>query len=132
MGHSREAIGNLPDGIVQCYFWFQRLPHYEISSLSMMEAANTLRGPRRAVWIGPDELRRVRAPTLLIWGGNDPFGSVKAGREIQRTMTDVAFALVPRAGHLPWLDDPAGCAGKVTAFLDTLPGAPRRNPGQSS
>ncbi|MDR1513041.1 MAG: alpha/beta hydrolase [Propionibacteriaceae bacterium] len=131
MGHGGETIGGLPPAIVECYFRFQRLPHYETSSLSLMETANTWRGSKRAVWIGPDDLRRVRAPTLLIWGENDPFGSVRAGLEIQRALPDAAFGVVPRAGHLPWLDDPTGCAEKVTAFLDALPGAARAIPPPS-
>jgi pimeloyl-ACP methyl ester carboxylesterase len=131
MGHGDETIGGLPPAIVECYFRFHRLPHYETSSLSLMETTNTWRGSKRAVWIGPDDLRRVRAPTLLIWGENDPFGSVRAGLEIQRALPDAAFAVVPRGGHLPWLDDPTGCAEKVTAFLDALPGAAQAGPPPS-
>jgi pimeloyl-ACP methyl ester carboxylesterase len=44
MGHGGETIEGLPPAIVECYFCFQRLPHYEFSSLSLMETANRLRG----------------------------------------------------------------------------------------
>ncbi|MDR2453625.1 MAG: alpha/beta hydrolase [Bifidobacteriaceae bacterium] len=89
-----------------------------------MRAANTPLGSRRALRIGPETLRRVGAPTLLVWGADDPFGPVEAARAIQRALPQAALTIVPGAGHLPWFDNPAACAHQVATFLTALPGAP--------
>jgi pimeloyl-ACP methyl ester carboxylesterase len=79
MGHSDETIALLPGAMDDCYFHFQKLPHYETSSLSLMETTNTLLGSKADIRITKNELSKVRQDVLMIWGVNDPFGGVCQG-----------------------------------------------------
>jgi 2-hydroxy-6-oxonona-2,4-dienedioate hydrolase len=49
MGHSPETVAALPEAMAECYFRFQRLPHYRISSLTLMAQINRLVGSRPGV-----------------------------------------------------------------------------------
>jgi hypothetical protein len=40
MGHSVVTLENLPESMAECYYYFQRLPNYKKSILSMMEGIN--------------------------------------------------------------------------------------------
>jgi pimeloyl-ACP methyl ester carboxylesterase len=37
MGHSKETISHLPEALNECYYYFQQLPNFEISSISLMQ-----------------------------------------------------------------------------------------------
>jgi pimeloyl-ACP methyl ester carboxylesterase len=119
MGHSQRTCSALPLELAECYYRFQRLPHYRVSALSLMEATCSLFGSKPQVRIREDDLRKVHQPTLLIWGSNDPFGSVGKGKEVASCIEDSRFTALDGAGHLPWLDEPALCAEKIRAFLST-------------
>jgi pimeloyl-ACP methyl ester carboxylesterase len=125
MGHSARTVAALPPEMADCYFHFQRLPHYAVSSLSLMEKTNTLTGSKPEVRITAEQLGTVRQPVLMLWGEHDPFGSVEAGRTIAGALPGALpgkkpgaeFHLIPNGGHLPWLDDPAVCGNLITDFL---------------
>lgn len=121
MGHSEAAISQLPREMAECYYYFQKLPHYRVSSLSLMEKVNTLFGSKANIRIKEEELAGVKQPTMLIWGTKDPFGSVETGKKISEAIPRSVFAALPDGGHLPWLDDTAFCSMKINGFLkDTL------------
>jgi 2-hydroxy-6-oxonona-2,4-dienedioate hydrolase len=122
MGHSPETVARLPEAMAECYFRFQRLPHYKISSLTLMAQVNRPGGPRPDVQIGPEELKRVGQPAMFLWGTNDPWGSVEAGRRIAEMMPDAEFHAVSGGGHLPWLDEPAECGRLTRDFLSRRAG----------
>jgi pimeloyl-ACP methyl ester carboxylesterase len=110
MGHSQASISKQPTELAACYYHFQRLPHYKISSLSLLENTGKLQ-------ISRGELGQLQCPALLLWGENDTFGSVARGRAIANAMPRCDFQLIPQAGHLPWLDDSQICGKYVTQFL---------------
>jgi pimeloyl-ACP methyl ester carboxylesterase len=117
MGHAPEKLKQLPEHLAKCYFYFERLPWHEISSLSLMETANGLFGAKKAAHISAEELRRIRTPVLLLWGENDPFGNIASGRRMAELLSRGEFRAMPGAGHLPWLDDPDFCAQRIREFL---------------
>jgi pimeloyl-ACP methyl ester carboxylesterase len=59
-----------------------------------------------------NELRRVRVPRLVVWGADDTVDSVSSGRQSARAL-QARFVLVPHAGHLSMLANPAGVAAAV-------------------
>jgi pimeloyl-ACP methyl ester carboxylesterase len=118
MGHPAETLARQPAELGDCYFHFQNLPHYRISSLSLMQRTSPLSDQKPAIRITADQLRQVRQPVLFLWGERDPFGSVAVGQEIARQMPDAAFHALPRSGHLPWLDDPDTCGRLAREFFD--------------
>jgi pimeloyl-ACP methyl ester carboxylesterase len=126
MGHSAAALAALPPAYWE---WGVRL----MADTPTM--ANDLRAVRMTVdrrRVRPEaefaaaELRSVAAPALLYWGDADTFGGADLARATAALLPDARLRLVPGAGHLPWLDDPARCAAAVTAFLD---GPPQSAPG---
>jgi pimeloyl-ACP methyl ester carboxylesterase len=117
LGHSPETVARLPEELAECYFRFQRLPHFRISSRTLMVRVNRLRGSRPGIEIGPDDLKRVGQPAIFLWGTNDPWGSVEAGRRIAGSMPNAEFHAIAGGGHLPWLDEPAECGRLIRDFL---------------
>jgi pimeloyl-ACP methyl ester carboxylesterase len=121
MGHSEEMISHLPFEMAECYYYFQKLPHYKISSLSLMEETNTLFGAKANIQIKEAELRGIKQPTLLIWGMKDPFGGVETWKKINAAIPGSMFVTLSNGGHLPWLDDPTFCGMRINKFLyDTM------------
>jgi len=117
LGHSPETIARLPKAMADCYYHFQKLPHYQISILSLMERVNRLSGARPEVRLSADQLKRVQQPTMLLWGTNDPFGSIEIGRQISKILPSSNFHAIQGGGHLPWLDNPAECGRLTLDFL---------------
>jgi pimeloyl-ACP methyl ester carboxylesterase len=122
IGHSPETCARLPAALADCYYYFQRLPHYRIASLSLMEQSNHLWRPRPEIRITKEQLEHVRQPTMFLWGTHDPFGSAETGCLISQNLPHPEFHAIQGAGHLPWLDNPAEC-GRLTR--DFLAGQPK-------
>ncbi|MEA4909100.1 MAG: alpha/beta hydrolase [Anaerolineaceae bacterium] len=117
VGHSPETIARLPVAMADCYYYFQSLPYARLATLSLMEKANRLRGSRPEIRLDAGQLRRVEAPAAFLWGTQDPFGSLQAGRQIAGLLPQAGFYPIQGAGHLPWLDAPAECDRLAREFL---------------
>jgi pimeloyl-ACP methyl ester carboxylesterase len=100
----------------ECYFTFDRLPNYQMSTRTLMEVTNRLRGSNPRIRITEAELATVRAPTALLWGEHDPFGDAGTGKRIAALVQHGRFQELPGGGHLPWLDDPE-TAGRLVMDL---------------
>ena len=103
---------------------------------ALLRHTDTLRnevGPARAfvsalhgldgLLLSGDVLAAIRCPTHFIWGGRDPFGGEATARALVARIPGATLDFLPDAGHAPWLDDLAGCAERVAAFLDGGPEA---------
>lgn len=66
--------------------------------------------------VQPEELQRVAAPTLLIWGDRDPVGDATVARATAETIPDARLEVLP-AGHGPWLGHADRTADLVTDFV---------------
>jgi pimeloyl-ACP methyl ester carboxylesterase len=78
---------------------------------------------------GAEVLGQITAPTLYLWGDDDPFGGVALGQRCAAAQPNAALRSFPPSGYLPWLDDPATHAQCVRAFLrgepvERITGAP--------
>jgi len=63
-------------------------------------------------------LHRIKAPTLLIWGESD--GIVKAdpyGKGFAALIPQARLSIVPKAGHLPHLEQPEAFAKVLKEFI---------------
>jgi 2-hydroxy-6-oxonona-2,4-dienedioate hydrolase len=94
------------------------------SELGMIASAMTLRGFDRAFLLDESFLARVETPTYFLWGEDDAFGNPEVARNLVDAMPDAELELMPRAGHLPWLDDPDQAARVVSDFLGARSDAP--------
>ena len=72
-----------------------------------------------------ERLRRVAAPTLVLWGAEDRFIPVAHGREFVTRIPDATLRLVPGAGHLPHLEQPELFAAAIADFVKSSAGRSR-------
>jgi len=73
-------------------------------------------GFRRHSRVRPDELRQVATPTLVLWGEQDPVGSVPVAQAVTELIPHARLAVLP-TGHGPWLGQPAQTATTVMDFV---------------
>lgn len=116
-GHPRSTIERQPDVLVEAAFRMSRLPHARRSWLSLLRQALRLRGPDPRAAFSPDDLRAVDAPAVLVWGSDDPFGTVEAGRAGAAHFDRASFHEVG-VGHFPWFDEPETVGELVRTTLD--------------
>jgi pimeloyl-ACP methyl ester carboxylesterase len=116
LGSTPAAVQALPDALPDALHRMFHLPTYRLATLSFLETVLTLRGSNERFQLHADELGRIEQPVLFIWGDNDPFGGVDVGRKAVRAMPDARLQVIA-AGHVPYLDDPEGCARLIQGFL---------------
>ena len=65
-------------------------------------------------------LTRLTVPALIVWGEDDPWLPVRYAHAYAATLPTAQLALIPGAGHWPWLESPA-VIDRVAAFLSAVP-----------
>jgi pimeloyl-ACP methyl ester carboxylesterase len=65
----------------------------------------------------PGQLAALAAPALLVVGEYDIWPTCTAVRALAALLGNADLALLPRAGHFPWVDDPALFVTAVHEFL---------------
>ena len=108
MGHSEETLAQLPEALSHCYYYFRQLPHYRVSSMSLLENV--------APQLDARQLKAVSQPTMLLLGTNDTFASVETGKSIAAALPHGEFHAINGAGHLPWLESPQECGRLINEF----------------
>ena len=63
------------------------------------------------------DLRKIEAPTLLVWGENDPLIPPAVGDLLREEIPNSRLLLVRRAGHVPMFDHPKEFDAALLAFL---------------
>ena len=66
-------------------------------------------------------LRRIAAPTLVLWGAADRIVTPDYGSRYAALIPDARFELVEKAGHHPELEQPRTVVDRIAAFLGTQP-----------
>jgi 3-oxoadipate enol-lactonase len=65
-------------------------------------------------------LREIRVPTLIVCGAEDAITPPAESEAMQRAIPGSRLEIVPRAGHLANLEDPAAFNGILASFLASL------------
>ena len=87
---------------------------------ALLRAKQTL---ARFAWQFPDNpqltryVRRVRVPTLIVWGKQDGFVSPAHAKVYHCGINGAELQLLPQCGHLPHVEQPEACAEAITAYL---------------
>src|ERR671916_1565462 len=63
------------------------------------------------------DLRNIEAPTLLVWGENDPLIPPAVGDLLREEIPNPRLLLLQRAGHVPMFDQPKEFDAALLAFL---------------
>jgi pimeloyl-ACP methyl ester carboxylesterase len=66
-------------------------------------------------------LRRIRIPTLFLWGTADRILSEQYGRAFCSAIASAQFEPIKRAGHFPHIEQPQEFAKRTLAFVDVKP-----------
>lgn len=64
-------------------------------------------------------LRRIQAPTLLVWGEKDALIPIKNAQDYLKVLPHCRAVSFPNLGHVPQEEDPAQSLPPVEAFLAT-------------
>lgn len=71
-------------------------------------------------------LPQIDVPTLVVAGAEDAITPVATLREIHAGIRGSRLEIIPRAGHLPPVEQPEAYAAAVRRFLETVGCVPRR------
>ena len=63
------------------------------------------------------ELSAIDNPTLMVYGSEDPVGSVDVWTRFTSLLPDAKLVVLDGLGHVPWLDEPDLVATEVRRFL---------------
>jgi 2-hydroxy-6-oxonona-2,4-dienedioate hydrolase len=115
IGHGASLdAGRIPPAFLAWYVALQRhtdtMRHDGDMIGNALPQADTIR-------LTDELLASVPVPTLFWWGADDTFGGEPVARHLVEVMPDAQLTMVPDAGHLPWLDDPAAAAAATPTFL---------------
>jgi 2-hydroxy-6-oxonona-2,4-dienedioate hydrolase len=72
---------------------------------------------RAGITFADEELHRIDAPVLLVYGTADRTGDADIWRAFTRALPNASLELIDGAGHMPWFDEPARVATSVAGFL---------------
>lgn len=62
-------------------------------------------------------LPKLTAPTLLIWGANDPLVDEEHRQTLREALPAAGVKVFPHLGHNPFWEDPEGVASTINRFL---------------
>ena len=111
----KDTIVRYPD-LIDSLVATARDPIASAVNLAELRAAISPLGFRRSLLVHPDELRRLSASTLLIWGDHDPVGAVEAAQTAAALIPDAQLELLP-AGHVPYLGHPERVSELLSRFV---------------
>jgi haloalkane dehalogenase len=63
------------------------------------------------------DLAAVGAPTLILWGEDDPFAPVAGAHRFAKELPDTELVVIEGAKHFVFDDEPAACSAAVVDFL---------------
>jgi proline iminopeptidase len=80
---------------------------------SLMNRLTTASLDRERLW---DELPRVTAPALILYGRQD-FEPIAQAYELRERLPQLEIRLINECGHVPWLDQPEAVTRELLRFL---------------
>ena len=97
--------------IVEDFVVRMKLPNAKMAFMS------TLLGLKNAEII-TKSLMKIKIPTLIIWGEDDPVIPIKYADEFVSSIQDCRFFMMDNCGHTPYVDDPERFSKLVLDFLE--------------
>jgi pimeloyl-ACP methyl ester carboxylesterase len=88
---------------------------YANTSMAELKTIISVRGFKPEFQLSVDDLRRIKAPTQIVWGTNDPLGGADVAKAITAEFPDALLELLD-AGHGPWFGHPEKVARLIVEF----------------
>ncbi len=101
------------DQIIEGFVERMRLPNAKLAFMS------TILGLKNSVSI-TSKLQSISAPTMLIWGVDDPVIPIKHAEGFVSSIRDCEFHKMAGCGHTPYVQDPHTFASKASGFLNAV------------
>ena len=98
------------DEIISDFVERMKLPNAKMAFMS------TLLGLKNAEVI-TKSLAKISAPSLIVWGENDPVIPIKYADDFVSSIKDCRFVTMDDCGHTPYVDDPKRFSKLVLDFL---------------
>jgi len=105
LGHGGALERGELDGFIEWRLAFQRETPSMHHERDMVRAIAGRDGFRPGVTQTRDDLASIHHPTLMVFGANDPTGTVETWRRFVDAMPAAELRVVDGAGHSPWWDD---------------------------
>jgi pimeloyl-ACP methyl ester carboxylesterase len=84
----------------------------------------TLQRARSQEPLDPTPLKRLRVPTLILWGAQDRWVPIADAFRLQNDIKGAKLEVFEKLGHNPMEEDPTATAAAVAAFLKPIPPPP--------
>jgi len=97
--------------IIEDFVKRMKLPNAKMAFMS------TLLGLKNAEVI-TTTLKKIKIPSLIIWGEDDPVIPVKYADDFVSSIQDCRFYMMDNCGHTPYVDDPKRFSKLVLDFLE--------------
>src|SRR4029079_857570 len=85
--------------------------------VSLRAAAGYVPGPDYDAGAALASLKEISASVLVVVGELDALTGVSVAERFTEVLSDATVAVVPGAGHFPWVDAPDAFRDAVAAFL---------------
>lgn len=85
----------------------------------LVRNAITGKGFQPGITLSDNELAAIQAPTLMIYGNDDPLGSQELWRDFMARLPNGSLTITPDSGHLPWYDRPQNVGALTRTHLQT-------------
>ena len=126
IGHGATLdAGGFPDEFDEWYLALQKHTDTMEHDGGMISRMVTWRGFDPADSIPDSVFAGVETPTVFLWGEDDGFGGEEVARGVVGRMANAQLVMLPRFGHLPWLDDPVAIAEQTVGWLADAPSEQR-------
>ena len=116
MGTPREVTDSLPAEMIETAWAMFNLPTYPETWQSLIGAVATVAGANPRYALSVEDLCLVKPPVLLVWGRSDPFGALSIAQQAAALIPSCRLVVLGK-GHLPFVEDPAGCAQLIREHL---------------
>lgn len=106
------ALERTPDAFFDVVRAGMRMPAWRQAMWTHLNLALRAGRQRPENVLTDDELRRIAAPVLLIWGADDIYGAPKIADRALQLIPNARIEVLP-GGHAPFLNDPERCASLI-------------------
>lgn len=107
LGHKKSLDrGMIPDEYINMKAAESRYTSALKYERQLVRSVIASRGFQPGVTLSKHDLAAIEAPTLMIYGADEPYGSEKFWNEFTASMPNATLTIAPDSGHLPWFDMP--------------------------
>ena len=110
----------ISDDLVEEFYRVRKRPGVNAATLSVLRHGVTLKGIRPSLVLR-DQLHRLQAPTLIIWGDKDKVLPLAHAFIGQSSIPNARLHIIRDAGHDPVTEQPMEVASVVKGFLQCSP-----------